>query len=295
MSSYPKRISSRVFYGWWIVIAGALISAVGVGIAHLCFTVFFLPLRRDLGLSSAAVSLVYGASRLEGGAEGPLVGYLIDRLGPRRIIIAGVTLTGIGFFLLSRVDSFLMLLLVYVLVISLGVNGGFFHPVSTAVNNWFIRRRAVTFSIITAAVHFGGMVMAPVLSYFVLSYSWRTAAVVAGVIILAVSLPLAPLIHRSPEERGLLPDGRPPQNKATEQSKTLERTAKELDFKVKDALKTVAYWLLTLCVSLRILVTMALGAHFVPILVWKGMSEANAAYLLSLYSFACIPAMLVMG
>ncbi|MFC1989873.1 MFS transporter [Chloroflexota bacterium] len=284
-----------IFYGWWLVIAGGLINAVGIGIAHQCFTVFFLPVKRDLGLSSAAVSLVYGASRLEGGAEGPLVGYLIDRLGPRKIILVGATLTGIGFLLLSRVDSFVTFLLAYVLVISLGANAGFYHPVSAAVNSWFIRYRAVTFAIISASISFGGMVMAPVLSYIILNYSWRTAAVIAGFIILIVSLPLAMLIHRSPEERGLLPDGKPPPSKVTEQTSAAERTASEVDFTVKEALRTFAYWLLTLCISVRILVTMALTAHFVPILVWKGMSEATAAYLLSLFYFGSILVMLVMG
>ncbi|MFC1939315.1 MFS transporter [Chloroflexota bacterium] len=284
-----------IFYGWWLVIAGGLINAMGIGIAYQCFTVFFLPVKRDLGLSSAAVSLVYGASRLEGGVEGPLVGYLIDRLGPRKIILVGATLTGLGFLLLSRVDSFVAFLLTYVLVIALGASAGFFHPISAAVNSWFIRRRGVTFAIITASASFGGMVMAPVLSHFALNYSWRTAAVIAGFTILTVSLPLALLIHRSPEERGLLPDGKPPPSKLTEQTSAAGGTASGVDFTVKEALRTAAYWLLTLCISLRILVTIALTAHFVPILVWRGMNEATAAYLLSLYYFGSMLFMLTMG
>ncbi|MFC1971614.1 MFS transporter [Chloroflexota bacterium] len=277
-----SKFRAKLFYGWVIVFAGALINAVGIGVVSYCFTIFFLPLRRDLGLSSAAVSLVYGASRLEGGLEGPLVGYLINRLGPRKMILAGAILTGIGFLLLPRVNSFLMLLFVYVFIISIGSNAGFFHPVSAAINSWFIRYRGVTFGIISAAIGLGGVIMAPVLSYFTLQYSWRTAAVFAGVVIITVSVPLAFLIYRSPEERGLLPDGKPIQNNTTDQPGSLELTTKEVDFKVKEAIKTFTYWLLTLCITLRILVTIALTCHFIPILVWKGMSESTAAYLLSL-------------
>ena len=138
------------------------------------------------------------------------------------------------------------------------------------------------------------MVFAPVLSHLALNYSWRTAAVFSGVIILSVSLPLALFIHRSPEERGLLPDGEP-QNKVIEQTNTLEHKTNVVDFKVKEALRTFAYWFLTLCISVRILVTMALSAHFIPILVWKGMSEATAAYLLSFYNLGSVLAMLAMG
>ena len=71
-----------MFYGWWILILGAMINGIGLGITYHSFTIFFLPLKRDLGVSSAAISLLYGAARLEGGVEGPVVGYLIDRFGP---------------------------------------------------------------------------------------------------------------------------------------------------------------------------------------------------------------------
>ena len=71
-------MKTRIFYGWWVIILGSLINAVGMGILYQSFTVFFLPLKRDLGVSSAAISLLYGAARLEGGIEGPIVGHLID-------------------------------------------------------------------------------------------------------------------------------------------------------------------------------------------------------------------------
>jgi len=83
-------------------------------------SVFFLPLKRDLGVSSAAISLLYGAARLEGGFEGPLVGYLIDRFGSKKMILIGTTLTGLGLILLTTVDSFFAFFLVYVFIVALG-------------------------------------------------------------------------------------------------------------------------------------------------------------------------------
>ena len=154
-----------------MVILGALINAVGIGIIHHSFTVFFLPLKRDFGVSSAAISFIYGASRLEGGIEGPIVGYLIDKFGPRVMIIIGVGMAGIGLILLSTTQSFLAFALVYLLLVSLGNGCGFYAPVSTLVNSWFIRHRAVGFSIITAAASVGAMVMAPVLSQIILNSS----------------------------------------------------------------------------------------------------------------------------
>src|SRR4030042_1393156 len=198
-------IRSRIFYGWWILALGALINGIGIGIIYHSFTVFFLPLKRDLGVSSAAISLLYDAARLEGGLEGPVIGHLIDRFGSRNLIIVGASLAGIGLILLSTVHEFLSFFLIYILIVALGSNAGFFHPVSTAVNKWFIRRRGIAFSVITASGSIGGMIMAPVLSYIILNFGWRTGAVFSGLIILIVALPSVLRFKNSPEDMGLLP------------------------------------------------------------------------------------------
>jgi len=293
--SFPILTFPRVFYGWWIVLLGSLILAVGAGILSQAFAVFFLPLKRDLAVSSAAISLLYGAARLEGGAEGPLVGYLIDRFGPRVMIIAGATLSGVGLILLSLVHSFFSFFFIYIFIISLGFNAGFFHPVYAVVNSWFIRQRGLGFSITGAATNIGGMVMAPLLSYWILTFGWRTGAVLAGLIILVVVLPAAIPIHRTPEALGLAPDGRSPQESPPNAPNPMRDGAAELNFSVGEALRTLNYWLLFFSISLRVLVTVALTIHFVPILVWQGMSEEASAYLISLFAFCAIITTLVSG
>ena len=160
----------KMYYGWWIVILGSLINVVGIGILYQSFTVFFLPLKRDLAVSSAAISLLYGAARLEGGIEGPVVGYLISRFGCRTMIFTGASMAGLGLILLATTHSFWAFFFVYVFIVSLGSNAGFFHPISSAVNNWFIRHRGVGFASITASGSIGGMIMAPLLSYLILTY-----------------------------------------------------------------------------------------------------------------------------
>jgi len=102
-------------------------------------------------------------------------------------------------------------------------------------------------------------------------------------------------MHGTPEEKGLQPDGRPLQGVTTEHNRSIETDLNEVDFTLKEGLRTFTFWLLTLCISLRILVTVALQAHMIPILVWKGMEEAIAAYLVSLSAGLSIVSMLAMG
>ena len=290
-----RSTKDRIFYGWWIVILGSLINAVGSGILVHSFTIFFLPLKRDLAVGSAAISLLYGAARLEGGIEGPIVGHLIDRFGSRVMVFTGASMAGIGLILLSTTHSFWSFFFIYVFIVSLGSNAGFFHPLTASVTNWFIRHRGIGFACIGASASVGGMIMAPFISYIILNYGWRTGAVTTGLIILIVALPATIYLHQSPEAIGLHPDGDPSPEIALEESKHKHPKHIESVFSVKEALRTSSYWTLLGALSLRLFVTVALNAHLVPIMVWKGVNEANSAYLVSLYAFSSIISMLGVG
>ena len=292
--SFPS-FGKRIFYGWWIVLLGALIICVGAGILIHGLTVFFLPLKRDLGVSSAAISLLYGAARLEGGAEGPLVGYLVDRWGPRVMMLLGTTLAGAGFILLSFVQTFWQFFFIYIFIISMGFNAGFFHPVYAAVNSWFIRHRGKGFALTGVAASVGGMFMAPLLSRIILSYGWRTGAVIAGWIILAVAVPAALPIRRTPESMGLLPDGDSLRDGRTAVEGRRPETVPRRDFTVAEALRIPDFWILLLAIAMRVSITVALTIHFVPLFVWKGQTEAASAYLVSLFALSTIPITLLCG
>jgi sugar phosphate permease len=295
MGNSLRVLLNRVFYGWWIVLLGALIIVVGAGILIHGFTVFFLPLKRDLAVSSAAISLLYGAARLEGGAEGPVVGYLVDRWGPRAMMLAGAILAGTGFILLSLVQTFWQFFFIYIFIISLGFNAGFFHPVYAVVNSWFIRQRGIGFALTGVAASVGGIFMAPLLSHLILSFGWRTGAVIAGMIILAVAVPAALPIRRTPESMGLLPDGDPARDETPAGERRRLETAPQTEFTVARALRVLDFWILFFAIALRVSITVALTIHFVPLFVWKGQTEAASAYLVSLFALSTIPITLVCG
>src|SRR5918994_7443337 len=103
--SFPDFFS-RIFYGWRMIGLVSAIRVVGGGIHQFGFTVFFLPISQELGLSRAATSLAFSLSRAQGAIEAPLVGYLIDRHGPRPILVTAVFLAGVGYMLLSWVHNY---------------------------------------------------------------------------------------------------------------------------------------------------------------------------------------------
>jgi MFS family permease len=95
----------------------------------------FLPLSQDLGLSRAATSLAFSLARAEGALEGPFVGYLIDRFGPRPMILLATIMCGVGYILLAWVDSYTAFLIVYLGIISLSFTPGFVHAAMAKVQS----------------------------------------------------------------------------------------------------------------------------------------------------------------
>jgi MFS family permease len=120
-------------------------------------------------------------------------------------------------------------------------------------------------------------------------------ALFAGCLVLGISIPAAIPIRHSPESMGLQPDGKPPAKRPEEAGAQPESMLQDVHFPVREAMRTFQFWLLMAGISLRLLVTVALNTHFVPLLVWKGMGEAASAYLVSLFAFVAIPLSIGLG
>ena len=89
------------------------LRVLGGGLHQYGFTVFFLPVTQDLGLTRAATSLAFSLARAEGSLVAPIVGYFIDRFGPRPIMLTAALMAGIGYILFSWVNSYTTFLIVY--------------------------------------------------------------------------------------------------------------------------------------------------------------------------------------
>lgn len=284
-----------LFYGWRMVAAACALRVLGAGLHSFGFTVFFLPLSQDLNLNRTTTSLAFSLARAEGAIEGPIVGHLLGRYGPKPIMLAAVVLMGAGYLLLSQVNSYATFLLVYLGVISLAHAGGFMHAPMVLINTWFIRFRARAITISSAAFGLGGVLVAPLLSIIVQAWGWRWGAAVAGVLFLGIGIPMSLTIRRSPEEMGLLPDGDLPAPATTggDGEKSAARPA--IDVTLAEALRSFAFWGSVLAAGIRNASYHAISVHFIPFMVWKGLSQSQAAFLLGAYAFLGMAFTLLLG
>ena len=129
--------------------------AMSSGINFHGFGNFIIPLNREFGWNRTIVSSIVSLARLEAGFIGPLEGWVVDRIGPRKLMIIGIPIMGIGFVLLSRVTGLFTFMVVYILGVSLGNSVGMHTPASAAVANWFNKKRGLAFGIMWSGLVLG--------------------------------------------------------------------------------------------------------------------------------------------
>ncbi|MCH8894471.1 MAG: MFS transporter [Chloroflexi bacterium] len=289
------RLPRNMFYGWWIAIISASVDSLKHGTFNKGFTSYIIPLRNELGIGVAAIAFAEMLGRMEGGLQGPLMGWATDRFGPRVILMFGGLTSGLGFILLSFTQNYLYFVIIFVGLLSLGFRAGYNNATMPAINQWFRRHRGLAMGIAGTGTAIGGTLIAPLMGFLVLGAGWRPAAFVSGVIILAVVIPMSLLIRRDPESMGLRPDGDPiPENEVNivsaaapgEEVPAMERHgaailhAGEPDFTASEAMRTPTFWIFVLAVGLRNTVHSGVTFLMVPLVVWflmgSGRSEDGA-------------------
>ena len=277
-----------------------LVSAlriIGGGLHNYGFTVFFLPVSQELGLSRASTSLAFSLARAQGSFLSPLVGYLVDRYGPKPMMITASLLAGVGYIVFSWVDSYTTFLIVYLGVISISFTAGFVHAPTIVANTWFIRLRARAMTVVSAAVPLGGAIITPVLALVVSWWGWRWGAFMSGTLFLVVGLPLCVGVRRSPESMGMQPDGEAFHDAKKLDGQVTRQTDPHDEPKIttRQAMRTRIFWMLVVSMMARSAAFTTVTTHFIPMMVWKGLSQTQASVLLAGFAIFNLPLHFVLG
>ena len=291
-----KRLAG-LYYGWRMIGLVSALRVLGGGLHQYGFTVFFLPVTQDLGLTRASTSLAFSLARAEGSLAAPIVGYLIDRYGPKPMMFTAALLAGIGYILFSWVNSYTTFLIVYLGVISLSFTAGFVHAPTVIANSWFIRLRARAMTVVSAAVPVGGALITPLLGIAVHTFGWRWAAFFAGVLFLVAGVPLCIGIKRSPESIGMRPDGLPLEPDAGAGAAS-DRPAGETpapDVSAREAFRSPIFWNLICSMTCRSVAFTTVTTHFIPMMVWKGLSQTEASVFLAGFAIVNLPIHFLLG
>ena len=270
MKSLALRINSRVFYGWIILATAALgIFVSGAGQSHT-FSVFLVHIQADLGLSATFVSSAYAFATLIAAFGLPLMGRLVDRFGPRTMLLVVTLLLGLACLAFGAAAGFLWLAVGFAALRFLG-QGSLMLNCSNLVSHWFDRRRGFALSLMALGFSASMAVHPPLSQWLIDTVGWRQAWFWLGVSTWLLLLPpVLFLVHNRPENLGLTPDG-------NGQATNRQSTAAIQGLSLRQAVATGTFWIL--CAGLFGLSMLVTSLHFfqVSILTTQGLSEAAAA------------------
>ena len=283
------RPSQGIFYGWWLTGVSAFVMIIGTVPIFQGMTAWFVVLEREFGWNRAQLSLAFSLSRAEGTVMGPVAGYLVDKIGPRRMVFFGLPVMGVGFILFSRVDNLWQFYGAFVLA-SMGAGFGTWLPMMTVLNHWFQKRRSMAMSLAMEGFALGGVLLMPALAWAIDPdepdrLGWRLTAAGIGVVLIILAWPVSRLIRNRPEEYGLLPDGRrEDQSESGERGGSGQGQTEGADFTWQEALRTRPFWLITVGHSATSIVIVTLTVHLGPMLTDLGYSLQMVAWVVSTYT-----------
>ena len=250
-------------------------------------SVWFVALERQFGWRRADLAFAFSLTRAEGSLSGPVGGFLVDRLGPRRMVLLGSLILGSGFILFSYVQNLWQFYLCFILI-SFGMGLGTWLPMIATINNWFSRHRSMAMALATEGQLLGGIVLIPILSWLVDPdadrLGWRWTAFGLGFFILLVAFPISGLIRNRPEEYGQSPDGEPPREASSPRTGTSRPSGYSPEYTLQQALRSRIFWLLATGHACTAIVIITISVHLGPMLnIDRGIPLQTVGWVVATY------------
>ncbi|MCZ6890049.1 MAG: MFS transporter [Gammaproteobacteria bacterium] len=266
------RDRPKFYYGWVIVGAMSFVGAVTMGMGTLNFGLFINPMGAELGISRATFGWAQSFRQLAGAATSLPVGYMIDRFGARWLLAAAAAITGMAMIAIAYIDSGWQLVVLFSVI---GLTG-FAAPgallTSVPVLKWFVRNRGRAVAIMSLGIPIGAMIFLPLTQYLINLLGWRTTWIVLGGVGIVAIVPVSMLfVRRQPEDMGLAVDG----GATVSGHDTMHIT--EQHWTLKEALRTTAFWRLTVVFSLMSLAIGTVGLHRIAAFVDRGLDPTLVA------------------
>jgi MFS family permease len=262
-----RDTESRLSYaGWKIVLAGFFGVMVSfAAIVPYTFGLFLKPLATAFGWNREAISAGFSIAALSIAAASPALGFLLDRFGPRRIILPCILVFSTAYASLALLTPHLLHFYLAFLVIGLVGNGTAYLGYSRAISTWFDRRRGLALSIMLAGGGCGAMLLPVVAQAAITHYGWRMAYVLLGALALALGLPLtAWLVREQP---------------LAQQS---AHVSVDVGHSVRETLSSRVFWVIAATVCLYAISVNGAIAHLSALLTDRGVSARGASYSIAI-------------
>jgi len=272
---------SRFFYGYVIVALAFIIHLIAFSLSD-SYGVFVTPWVDSFGWSRTLISSAYSVSFVLMGVLGIVMGFIIDRYGPRLTLSISAVCLGAGFILLSRMQSEWQLILFYGVIFGTGMSG-IWAPLLSIISRWFSRRRGMITGFVISGGGLGAFIGPPLLNSLIEKLGWPQTSLFLGIFTLAVVLLAAQFLKRGPESA------------QTKTTGSQQPGVSESGFSLREAIGTARFWQVFSIVFCLAFFTFSVMIHISPDAIDLGISEGSAANILAVIGGAGIIGNYVMG
>lgn len=288
------RWPQRIFYGWSMVAVAALLLAVGVGSLSSGLPLWKPVFRNSFGWTAGQVSWAYALTQA-GPLMAPVVGILVDKLGPRRMVFFGLPVLGVGFVLFSQIRELWQLYTVFT-GMGLGSIGCTWLPMMKMLNNWFDRRKTMAMALAAEGFMLSAMLVPLLLAWAIGGtdpqiserFGWRATALFVGLACLALAFPLSRLVRDRPEDLGLQPDGDALPSNARVQAASGGYPMPDADWGYSwwEAVRTRMFWLMAIGHAMALMAMTTLLVHLGLFLDDRGYSLQTIVLVVAVFTLA---------
>lgn len=284
------EVKTHFFYGY-IILGAALTMWIICWGASQTFGIFFKSLSADLDLNRTVVSGSRTLSSIIMATMGAVTGRLSDRFGPRLVISIGGAFIGVGYCLMSLLNSAWQLYLYYGVLV--GIGSSVVGPaLMSTVSRWFVKRRGLAIAVVATGAGIGGMIFAPVSARLIQGFGWRYAYLILGAVCLVFMVGAGNFFRADPQAVGQLPDGVKAAPLATEKKQSVVMTGRGIS--LGEAVHTPAFWIFS-CILLCFGLNRGITVHLAPHITDIGFSMTVASSVLAANAGVSIAGRLIMG
>ena len=269
----------KPFYGWWIVAAALVGQFTWMGVGPAVVGVFLRPMVDDLGWQVWQFTLATSLAAVTGALSGIVAGEVVDRHGPRPLMLLGAAVTMVCFLGMSIQSDLWIFVALYAIAGFAGWNLFGSLVVNATVSKWFIARRGWALAIGSIGVSLAGMISPVTVTFIVDTWDWRVGYVALAVFVMLAIVPVAFVMRRTPEDYGLRPDG--DRGDGAVQAAQTPSGVEPHSLTRSQALRTSGFWLLTFGFALNYTAMTAILIHAIPFATEAGFSRAIAASALA--------------
>ncbi len=286
----------NAFHFGWIIVGFSFVTlALAYGVWY-SFSVFFVALLKEFGWSRSMAAGAFSLFVILHSLIGPFVGIMVDRLGPRRVILLGSFFLGVGLALCSLVKTWWQFYIFFGVITAVGVGSIGWVPNTTIIQHWFKEKRGLPIGIISSGIGVGILVCIPSIQHLITQVGWRMTYRIMAIFIPLIVISMAIAILKRPPQTTQVRDIKEGVSPGiVKDPLVVNEEWAARSWTIREAIATKPFWFLTLSFFLGNFITQSIFTHQVAFFVDHGLQALFASYIVGIVGIVSIGSKILWG